>query len=98
MPTKNRAGIAGLHRLTQTIIETGQHNVILVKNMNPMTSSPLNASIPGIRQTQILSFRVEDYASCPDAASNFKGGVILRTVIDYLDLHLILAGVLFEYA
>jgi hypothetical protein len=44
--TKDRASLAALHRFTQKIIEARQHNVILVKNMNPMTSGALNASIP----------------------------------------------------
>jgi hypothetical protein len=51
VPTKDRASIAPLHRFPQTIIEARQHNVILVKNMNPMTSGALNAPIPSIRQT-----------------------------------------------
>jgi len=43
---KDRASLAALHPFTQKIIEARQHNVILVKNMNPMTSGALNASIP----------------------------------------------------
>jgi hypothetical protein len=66
--------------------------------MNPMTSGALNASIPSIRQTQILRFSVERHPSRTNAGSHFGSGVTLRTVVDYLNLHLVPAWILFEYA
>src|SRR5882724_8838105 len=54
--TEDRASLAALHRLTQKVIEARQHDVILVKNMNPTTSGTLNALIPIIGQTSVLRF------------------------------------------
>ena len=61
--TKDRAGVTFLHSFAQPVVKARQHNVILVKNMNPMTPGALNASIPSICQTYILGFGVERHPS-----------------------------------
>src|SRR5438034_10294491 len=98
MPTKDRASIAALHRFKQKIIEARQHNVILVKNMNPMTSGALNASIPSICQTSVFRVGMQPHPSRANAASNFESGFIIRAIVDYFDLHVLRTWVLQQNA
>src|SRR5260370_40417412 len=98
VPAKNRAGMAALCSFAQNIIEARQHNVVLVQDMHPVTSRPLNASIPRIRQTSVFGFAMERHPPRANSAGNFRSSVIIRAIVDYLDLHLGRSGVLFEYA
>ena len=80
------------------IVKPRQHNVVLVEDMHPIPTSPLNASIPGICQALVLGFGVERHPARANSANNFGSGIIHRAVVNYLDLHLIRAGVLLENA
>ena len=97
VPTKDRTSLAPLGSLTHTIVEARQHNVVLVKNVNPMASCSLNASIPSIRHAPVFRFAVEHHSPGANSMGNFKDGIVVRAVVDYLDLHLVRARVLFEH-
>src|SRR5262245_58606197 len=90
--------MAFLGSFAQPIIEVRQDNVVLVQNMNPSSASALNTSIPRIRQTLVLGFAVEHHSSCANPAKNLRSGIVVRAVIDYLDLHLFRPGILLENA
>jgi hypothetical protein len=44
--------------------------------MHPVASRPLNAAIPGIRQTSVFGFAVERHSPGGKPMSNFKCGII----------------------
>ena len=96
--TKDRASMAVLRSFPHTIIEARQHNVVLVQDMYPATSRQLNASIPSIRQTSVFGFAMERHPPGANSVGNFKCGTVLRTVVDYVDLHLVRAGILLKDA
>jgi hypothetical protein len=96
--TKDRACIALLGRLAQPVVKAGQHNVVLVQDMHPMTARTLNASVPRIRQASVFGFAMERYSSRSNSVGNFECGIAVRAIVDYLDLHLVRVRVLFEYA
>src|SRR6266576_734683 len=98
MSTKDRASMALLRSFAHTIVEARQHNIVLVQDMHPVASRPLNASVPSIRQASVLWFGMKGHSSSADAASNFKCGIVVRAVVDYLDLHLVRAGILLKDA
>src|SRR6266480_2828538 len=79
--TKDRASIAALGPFAHTIVEARQHNIVLMQNVHPMTSRPLNASIPGIRQPSIFGFAMERHPPGAHSLSNFKCRTIVRAVI-----------------
>jgi hypothetical protein len=59
VPAKDRASVAVLGSFAQVIVKAWQHSVVLVQDMHPISASPLNASIPGIRHTSVLRFSVK---------------------------------------
>jgi hypothetical protein len=69
-----------------------------VQDVHPVASRPLDAAIPGIRQTSVLGFAVERHPAGAKSLSNFKCCVVLGAVINYLDLHLLRPRVLLEHA
>ena len=73
---KERARIALLGAFAQKIVKARQHKVVLMQDMHPISTSPLNASIPSICQTPILGFGVERHPARANAASNFGSGII----------------------
>src|SRR5438876_11027748 len=78
-------------------IKARQHNVILVQDMYPTSPSSLNASIPGTRQTSVLRFGVERHAPRTNSANNFGRGIVVRAIVDDLDLHDVRAGILRQH-
>jgi len=87
--TKDRDSMAFLGSFAQKIVKARQHNVVLVQDMHPITSRALDASVPRIRQALVFGFVMEHHPPGANPASNFGSGIIVRTVIDYLDLHLV---------
>src|SRR5438477_1357467 len=65
VPAKDRASVALLSSFTQLSIKTRQHNVVLVQNMDPVTSRSFDASIPVIHQTSVLRVNLASLGFAP---------------------------------
>jgi hypothetical protein len=82
--------------MIKTLIKTRQHNVVLVQNVHPFSTSPLDTPVPNARQTIVRRLLMHGNPISGNPANQLHGCTIGRTIVHHLDLHLSRPGILLQ--
>jgi hypothetical protein len=97
MPTEGGAEVrVRSDWLTELVVECRQDEIVLVKDMDPMASTPRNARIPIAGQADVGGLLVEFDSGRGKALDDALRVGVCRAIVDEGDLHLMLAHFLIE--
>jgi hypothetical protein len=95
-------GRAGLRKFfdtrSQRLVEAGEHEIILMEDVNPFSARAFDAAIPDSGRSKIARLATNFDTLSGNFANELSGRAVRRCIVNYLDLHLVRAGILIEHA